>query len=159
MADTQNNMPQGNSGYITDMDVRIFMRDNNPELNYLLDDFEFTPEELRTAITLAVDKWNETPPVLTTHMYTTMTFPFRYHLLMGTTANLLFMAAMRYRRNSLTYNIPGGQVADQEKYQAYDAAGQRLSQEYSEWMAKAKRSINIECGFGIIDGGMHRYPR
>lgn len=159
MAATQTNKPQGNPGYLTDMDVRLFLRDKDPELNYLLDDYEFTPEELRTAMTLAVDKWNESPPVLTTHMYTTLNFPFRYNLLLGTCANLMYMAAMRYRRNSLTYNIPGGQVADQEKYQQYDAAGQRLSQEYTEWVAKMKRAINIECGFGIIDGGMHRYPR
>lgn len=159
MADTQTNTPQGNPGYLTDMDVRLFLRDKDPELNYLLDDYEFTPEELRTAMTLAVDKWNESPPVLTTHMYTTLSFPFRYHLLLGTAANLMYMAGMRYRRNSLTYNIPGGQVADQEKYQQYDAAGQRLSQEYTDWVKIMKRSINIECGFGIVDGGMHRYPR
>lgn len=158
MADTPTNMPQGNPGYLTDMDIRIFLRDKDPELNLLLDDFEFTPEELRTAMTLTVDKWNETPPLLNTHMYTTLNFPFRYHFLMGSCALLLYMAAMRFRRNSLTYNIPGGQVADQEKFQAYDAAGQRLSTEYNEWVARMKRSINIECGWGIIDGGMHRYP-
>ena len=158
MADVDN-MPQGNPGYLTDMDIRLFLRDKDPELNLLLDDYEFTPEELRTATTLAVDKWNETPPILGTHMYTTLTFPFRYNLLLGTSANLMYMAGMRFRRNSLTYNIPGGQVADQEKFQQYDAAGQRLSQEYTDWLHQMKRAINMECGFGIIDGGMHRYPR
>ena len=145
--------PQGNEGFLTEMDIRIWMRDTDPKLNYLLDDYEFDSEELRTAMTLTVDKWNETPPFLgATGNYTLITFPFRGMLLRGTVANLLFMAAHRFRRNSLKYNVPGGTVADQEKFQEYDGAGEKLWQEYTTWLQHAKRAINMEAGFAISYG-------
>jgi len=141
----------GNIGYLTDLDIRIYMRDNNPAANTLLDDFEYTPEELRTAMTLTVDTWNDTPPFMQTYSYTMDTFPFRSALLKGTCANLLFIAAMRFRRNSLQYNVPGGSVNDQEKYVQYDEAGQRLWTEYLQWIVHAKRALNMEQGFAIVD--------
>ena len=89
--------PVGSNTYLTNLDVRIWLRDNDPDANFLLDDFEFSPEEIRTAMTLAVDKWNETPPYLRNYDYDK--FPYRFHLLQGTAGNLLFMAAHRFRRN------------------------------------------------------------
>jgi hypothetical protein len=56
--------PVGNTGYLSDLDIRIWMRDNDPDANLLIDDYEFSPEEIRTATTLAVDYWNEQPPQL-----------------------------------------------------------------------------------------------
>jgi hypothetical protein len=151
--------PQGNAGCLTALDIRIWLRDSDPSANLLLDDFEFSPEELRTAMTLAVDKWNDTPPFLTTHSFNINNFPFRSALLGGTCANLLFIAANRFRRNSLNYNVPGGAIADQEKALPYDQAGQRLSDEYKAWVMHAKRAINMEQGFGVIDGGLGDYRR
>jgi len=149
--------PQGNDQYITELDIRIWLRDTDPEANLLIDDFEYTPEEIRTAMTLAVDKWNDTPPFMVTYQYTTQTFPFRSGFLTGTAANLLYIAANRYRRNSLKYNVPGGSVADQEKFVEYDSAADRLSKKYTLWVAHAKRSLNMEAGFGVIDGGLGDY--
>lgn len=149
-----NGDPQGNTGYISELDVRIWLRDTDPEANLLLDDFEFTPEELRTAMTLAVDKWNETPPMLGN--YEVHTFPFRGALTKATAANLLFIAANRYRRNALKYNVPGGAVADLDKHQEYDAAGDRLWKEYAAWIQHMKRAINMETGWGMISGGLRR---
>jgi len=144
--------PQGNNSVISELDIRIWMRDVDPTLNLLIDDLEFSPEEIRTAMTLAVDKWNDTPPFLTSHNYNISNFPFRSGLLSGTCANLFFIAANRYRRNSLKYNVPGGAVADQEKYVEYDQAGQRLWTDYVNWMRLTKRSINIEHGFASFGG-------
>lgn len=135
----------GSNQYLTDLDVRIWLRDNDPEANLLLDDFEFTPEEIRTAMTLTVDYWNDQPPYIRNYDYTK--FPFRSKLLAGTAANLLFMAANKYRRDSLQYSAGGLTVQDKEKYQQYDAAGARLWQEYKEWVPANKRSINAEHGF------------
>lgn len=140
--------PIGNTGYLTDLDVRIWLRDNDPDANTLLDDFEFDPEEIRTAMTLTVDYWNETPPFIGAYDYDK--FPWRFALLRGTAANLLFMAAHRYRRNHLPYNAGGVAVDDQNKYQQYDAAGARLWEEYKQWVATMKRSINVDLGWGTI---------
>ena len=140
--------PIGNCKYITDLDIRIWLRDTDPTANKLLDDYEFTPEELRTAITLAVDYYNEQPPMVGSYEYPD--FPWRYNLLKGTCANLLFIAANDYRRNKLTYNIPGGAVGDKDKDQAYDAAGDRMWREYTSWVTANKRMRNIEQGYGDI---------
>lgn len=137
--------PIGSNQYLTDLDVRIWLRDNDPEANLLLDDYEFTPEEIRTAMTLTVDYWNDQPPYIRNYDYTK--FPFRSKLLAGTAANLLFMAANKYRRDSLQYSAGGLTVQDKEKYQQYDAAGARLWQEYKDWVPMNKRSINAEQGF------------
>ena len=141
-------MPKGNDNYLTDLDVRIWLRDNDPEANTLLDDFEFSPEEIRTAMTLTVDYWNDQPPQLRNYDYDK--FPWRSQLLTGTAGNLLYIAANRYRRNALQYSAGGLTIQDQEKYQQYDAAGHRLFESYKEWVTRHKRAMNAEQGFATI---------
>lgn len=138
--------PVGNDGFISEMDIRIFLRDTDPEANKLIGDLEFSPEEIRTAMTLAVDQWNETPPWVCT--YTVTSFPWRYHLLMQTSANLLTIAAHQYRRNHLKYNVPGGAIDDQDKAPAYEAAAERLAKQFLAWMHKAKTAKNMLEGWG-----------
>ena len=140
--------PIGNDGYLTDLDIRIWMRDVDPAANLLLDDLEFSPEEIRTAMTLTVDYWNDQPPYIGVH--DTKSFPWRSKLLAGTCANLLFIAANRFRRNALKYQAGGMAIADQEKYQEYDAAGSRLWEEYKNWVVIQKRSLNAEQGWGMV---------
>ena len=141
--------PVGNTGYLTDVDVRIWLRDNDPDANLLIDDFEFSAEEIRTAMTLTVDYWNETPPHTSSYDYDK--FPFRYALLRGTAANLLFMAAHRFRRNHLQYSAGGLTVDDQNKYQQYDAAGARLWDEYKQWVTQTKKTQNVDLGWGTVN--------
>lgn len=141
--------PTGNKQYLTDVDVRIWLRDNDPEANTLIDDFEFESEEIRHAMTLAVDYYNETPPF--TGRFDYDKFPSRYHLLLGTAANLLFMAARRYARNHLNYSAGGVSVDDQNKHQLYDAASDRLRAAYHEWVAAKKKADNINAGWGTIN--------
>jgi hypothetical protein len=140
--------PKGSDTYLTDIDVRIWLRDNDPEANKLLDDYEFSPEEIRTAMTLTVDYWNDQPPYIRSYDYDK--FPFRSQLLTGTAANLLFIAANRYRRDSLQYSAGGLTVQDQEKYQQYDMAGDRLWAQYKDWAIRNKRSLNAENGFATL---------
>lgn len=147
MSDSKN---KGNDGFMTDNEIRTFLRDADPDANLLLDDLEFTPEEIRDARTSIVDKWNEAPPPVGIYQYDT--FPYRYHYRLGTCAILLWMAANRYRRNDLQYNIGGGAVADQAKADSYDRAGDKLMGQFNEWMQKEKLRINMELGFGFDTG-------
>lgn len=140
--------PQGNAGFLSEMDIRIWLRDTDPDANTLLLDLEFSPEEMRTAQTLAVDRWNETPPMV--GKYTIVTFPWRYHLLQQVVANLLTIAAHRYRRNHLAYNVPGGSINDQDKGPAYDATASRLSAEFAKFINDKKIELNMESGWGSI---------
>ena len=138
--------PVGNDKYLTEMDIRIFLRDTDPVANKLIGDLEFNHEEIRHAMSLTVDRWNETPPPVAT--YTFENFPFRYHLLMGTAANLFTMAASSYRRNRLNYNITGGSIDDQDKRGEYEAAGERLAAQFGEWMMRKKLEIQMNVGWG-----------
>lgn len=139
--------PIGNDNFLTDMDIRIWLRDTDPEANVLIDDFEFSPEELRTAQTLTVDYWNEAPPAIYGYDYDK--FPYRFALLRGTAANLLFIAANRFRRNEAQYNAGGLQFDSENKFQAYDQAGARLWEEYKQWVRIKKRELNANLGWGV----------
>lgn len=136
---------KGNRGFITELDIRTFLRDY-PATNKLIGDYEFSEEEIRAAKTLVVDKWNDTPPFI--NSFTVDTFPFRWAYIMGTSANLLTMAAMKFRRNHLAYNVPGGAVDDQNKAQDYDRAAAQLGAEFNAWMMKTKVSINLSQCWG-----------
>lgn len=138
--------PVGNDASMTDMEVRIFLRDKDPEANLLLDDYEFTPEEIRTAMNITVDRWNDMPPDIYRMDYDE--FPYRSILLLGVSSNLLAMAAHRYRRNSLQINAGGTSVNDQDKAREYDQASARLRDEYLQAMRTKKRELNVGLGWG-----------
>ncbi len=138
----------GNRRYLTHVDIRGWLRDNDPKANLLIDDFEYTPEELEAAATFATDHWNETPPSI--GYYDFDKFPWRFALLKGTAAQLLLMAANRFRRNELTYNAGGASIADQAKHTPYEQFGLRLWDEYKQWVSTMKRAMNMERGWGSI---------
>ena len=138
--------PKGNDAPMTDMEVRIFLRDKDPAANILLDDFEFSPEEIRTAMNITVDRWNDEPPDI--YRMDWDEFPYRSILLMGVASNLLAMAAHRYRRNSMQINAGGTSVNDQMKASEYDQASMRLRDEYLRMIRKKKRELNCDLGWG-----------
>ena len=140
----------GNTGFITDVDVRTWLRDLDPEMNLLIKDLEFKPEEIRAAQTLTVDFWNEEPPSISIVYYDLYQFPYRRQLLMGTVAQLLFIAANRFRRNDLTYQIGGGAINDQAKATPYEAAAEKLWKDYIDWVRRKKREINQSIGWSMI---------
>ena len=139
--------PSGNDASMTDMEVRIFLRDADPAANLLIDDYEFSPEEIRTAMYLAKDTWNDTPPDRYRGDYDS--FKYRSILLLGVASNLLFMAARRYSRNSLAINAGGTSVNDQDKSREYDQASARLREEFLRAIRTKKRELNYNLGWGF----------
>lgn len=139
-------MADGNTGFLTDMDIRLWLNDTDPALNELIDNLEFNPEQIRTAQTLVVDKWNETPPDV--GVFNLYDFPWRFHLLLGTAAQLLYIAANLYRRNKLEYKIPGGGVNTNARDGDYTAAADRLWGEYTSWMKLRKSARSIDGAWG-----------
>ena len=139
--------PRGNDTAMTDMEVRVYLRDKDPAANILLDDYEFTPEEIRTAMNMAADRWNDTPPDIYRMDYDR--FPYRSIFLLGVSSILLSMAAHRYRRNSLAINAGGTSVNDQDKAREYDAAAERLRAEFLQAIRTKKRELNSELGWGF----------
>ena len=139
--------PHGNDCAMTEMEVRIFLRDTDPEANLLIDDFEYKPEEIRTAMNLAMDRWNDTPPDICRMDYDH--FPYRSIFLLGVASYLLTIAAHRYRRNSLAINAGGTSVNDQDKAGQYDQAAERLRAEFLQMVRTKKREINSNMGWGF----------
>jgi hypothetical protein len=134
------------TGPISTGEVRLALLDvgtstGGAPFNNLLDDVEFSDNEISYAIGRVVDMWNETPPVL--GAYTTSNFPYRYWWTVGICALLLRMGAARYRRNRLQYSAGGVTVDDQSKDKEYEAAAQSYMQEFKEWMLKEKVRINM----------------
>lgn len=130
-------------------EVRLHLRDSNPGESFLLDRLMFDDAEIALAITRPVQYWNEVPPPLD-RMYTTQTFPFRYHWLEGICANLFLMVAEQFRRNQFNYSAGGLSVDDQNKEGAYERAGQTRWQAYREWVRATKASINLESCYGEV---------
>lgn len=138
----------GSNTFLNPVEIQGFLRDNDPEKNLLLDGLEFSPEEIEQAATMAIDYWNEVPPNIGAYRYPR--FPYRYHLLIGTSAQLLRMAAHLYRRNELPSRIGGGTHSDQSKAAPYDQAADRLWTEYRQWVTTKKYQLNIEQGWGSV---------
>lgn len=138
----------GNPEAVSEIEVRSYLRDNNPEANYLLDDYEFSTPEIEEATRLAVDVWNETPPPVA--RYSTETFPYRHLMLLGICYHLLRMAAYRYARNELNYEVSGGAVRDQSKAQPYHVMADQLRTEFMQNMRMIKSSIQAEIGWAAV---------
>lgn len=131
-------------------DIRLFIRDNAPEENLLLDDFEFDMAEICQAAINAVRYWNEANPDVGVY-FTTVTYCGNHKWLQAIGAHMLMVAAHRFRRNHLPYQAGGVSVDDQNKFQMYDQTGQMLMQEYKEWVKQKKVAIN--CFAAITSTG------
>lgn len=139
---------QGSNTFLTADEIRDTLRDNDPASNLLLEDLEFSPREIDRAMTKAVDYFNELPPGGISFGYAA--FPYRYNLTIGACAQLLRMAAHRYRRNKQDFRIPGGGVSDQARDRDYDQAADRLWGEYRGWCRTKKHELNLEQGWGSV---------
>ena len=134
----------GNAGYISEEDIRGALQDRVPEDNELLDDLEIDPETIRRSQTFAVDFFNDLPPEAA---YTVYSFPWRYHLVVGTVAQILKSTAHRYRRNELAYQTGGGAVNRYARWRDYDRVGAEMWAEYRAFVAAQKRVINQSHGW------------
>ena len=135
-------------------EIRMTMRDTDPESNFLLDELDFTTNEIALMIRRAVDYWNEVPPPLS--VYTSSNFPWRYHLSRGVVGLLHQMAAMYKMRNNLDYSAGGVTVADTIKWQQYENIGTRMWDEYRKWVRDKKYEINIQGGYMTLGSGYDR---
>lgn len=137
-----------NNGPPTLNEIRMWMMDSSPKENLLLQDMEFSDEQILLALTWPVQQWNEALPPIKPH--TTRTFPYRGAWASGTLAQLYKMAASNYRRNRLDTRGGGLSVDDKNKEREYMAEGVRLSDDYEDWVRQRKYSINVQMVAGNI---------
>lgn len=127
-------------------ELRLAMRDQTPQANYLLDDVEFTDAEIIYAMRRPIDLWNETPPDVI--RYAPSNFPYRYHWTNSVIGHLLIQASFHKLRNHLSYSGGGVAVDDSSRWTAYAQLGRGMVEEYKNWVLLKKVEINVAHAFG-----------
>lgn len=140
---------------LTSGDVREFLRDYG-EYNILLDNVEFTEDEIEKAMEFAIDRYNLLTPVTT---ITSDTFPNRWLLLIGTCIHLLQSAAFLQLRNQATYNDGDVErIGIDDKFALYQQLASNLSADWNQHAQKLKQQNNMEGAYDYLSSG-YRYLR
>lgn len=135
---------------LTMYEIRLAIRDVCPEMNFLIDTVEFKCEEIAWALRRPIDYWNEVPPPLA--QFTPMNFPYRYHWMEATIAELLKLVATWMRRNDLDYQAAGLTVGDTKKWPDYMRMGQERWQKWEGFVKQKKIEMNLEGAYGSLTG-------
>ena len=136
-------------------EIRMTLRDTDPEGNFLLEELNFTRSEIALCIRRCIDYWNETLPPVT--VYKPTNFPWRYHLSKGVAALLHQMAANHKMRNDLPYKAGGVTVQDTIKFTQYLDFYKLYWGEWIQWVKDKKYQINISGGLLMLGSGYGRW--
>lgn len=135
---------------LTIAEVRMSIRDVDPEGNFLIDQLEFSRQEIALCMRRCIDYWNESPPPVA--YYTATNFPWRYHYSRAVVSQLYFMAAQHKLRNDLNYSAGGVTVQDTANFAKYQKLADQLWDEWRTWVKDTKYNINVMGGFGTLGG-------
>ena len=130
--------------------VTRFLRDY-PSYNILLDDVQFSEEDVNQAMYFAAQRYNAMTPVTN---FTVSNFPNDYVLLIGTCCLLMRSEAFLQVRNQLTYN--DGDVAPigvDDKMAAYLRLKDDLNAEWAAMAQAMKAQQNMEQVYGSLQSG------
>lgn len=136
-------------------DIRISLRDSDPFENELLDTNAYDLTDIAQALVRSVMFWNECPPHLDTHRYTTITFPFRDIWMLGVQLHLFEAAEEHYRRNKLKFSAGGTSTDDKNRDREYKVAWQERYERFKQLVQQRKVMFNIEGCWGSFGSG---YP-
>ena len=146
---------------LTEDQIRRFMRDY-PDKNILLDDVEFSVEDINAGLDMVVGKYNATTPVSS---FTVNNLPvhFDYVLLLGVTAYLIRSCAILQLRNQAT--VQDGDIAPigiDDKYPLYLQLSETLWGEWDRMVRGIKDQTNMQAAYGCVSSGfinVHRFNR
>lgn len=132
--------------------VRMFMRDRAPK-NILLDDVQFTDDELNLALEMASSAYNAVTPQTN---LTPSTWPthLRYVLLIGTVRFLLMSESFLQARNQAT--VQDGDISPigiDDKAALYSQMAQGLKAEWDELVRGIKTQNNMESAYDSLGSG------
>ena len=132
---------------ITERELRMWSMDR-PELNTLVDNIRFTPEDIEQACYNVVDYFNILPPP-NNAAYTVETFPSRALLAIGVWGWLLRGAAIGEASNAMAYSADGVQVNDRDKAEVFTALGSQLWAEFKELASGIKLTQSLNKVYGV----------
>ena len=132
--------------------VRMFMRDYAPK-NILLDDVQFTDNELNLALEMTVSAFNTVTPQTS---FTPSSFPvhLRYLLLVGTARFLLMSESFLQVRNQAT--VQDGDISPigiDDKAALYSQMAAQLKGEFDELTRGVKTQNNMEASYATLGSG------
>jgi hypothetical protein len=153
---SESGSPSDSNYVLSVAEIRMTLRDVDPHQNRLLDELEYSQQEIMLAIRRCVQYWNETPPPVGTYRATD--FPYSYHLSIGVASVLYSMAVHEKLRNDLPYSAGGVTVQDTVKWSQYREMQDRLWQEWASWVKAKKYQKNIEGAFMALGSG-YAYDR
>jgi hypothetical protein len=132
--------------------IRLFMLDRTAADNFLLDDIDMPQDLLDLSISLVVDEYNTTTPIVGNCM-TVESFPYRLELVLGVAGRLLKSKGMNLLRNDLSHqSASGNSINDKAKATAYVELGNQFLEEFKNRIKMLKQHINVEEGFGFVSG-------
>lgn len=145
------------SQMLTRDDVRMWLRDFPPGLvpktgviNSLLDDVEFSDDDIGLGIRMAVDRYNATTPIT---RITEDQIP-RAIVMYGAVAHLLAGEAHRQRRNQATSSAEGVvPVGIDDKVGPYSQAAEALMAQFDVLAGRVKVQRNMESVYGGFGSG------
>lgn len=140
---------------LTKDEIRIFLRDRSDN-NLLLDQVQFTDDDINTAINFAVSDWNTTTPVTD---YSADIIP-KAILVIGTASWLMRSESFLQIRNQATYQDGElGPIGIDDKFGAYAQLASSLRAEWAEQIKSYKISKNMESAYGNLGSGYRWTPR
>ena len=140
---------------LTKEDLRLFLRDFAPN-NILLDNVQFTSEELEKAINMAADEYQVMPPLIGGSI---SSIP-RHILMLGASAWLMKSESFLQLRNQATYQDADiAPIGIDDKHQLYLALAARLKEEWNATARAYKQSRNMESSYGTISSGYRNVGR
>jgi len=134
-------------------DIRLSLRDSDPQINELIENNDFDLAEISHAATRVVQFWNDQPPALAAAHYNSVNFPFREIWLKGIHVFLFQVAEEHYRRNRFPYNAGGTQIDDKSKAPDYNRAWNERFQEFRQMVMHRKVQINAGGAFNTLRSG------
>lgn len=150
---------------VTQDEIRMWLRDyalghlSGGQGNIILDDVQFSPEELTFATKMAVSNFNAITPI-SSYLLDGSNFPNEYLLLLGTARFLMVSESFHQLRNQA--NAQDGDIAPTgiyDKAQAYLALAQALKAEWDELTRQMKNQFNMEAAYGFIGSGYKNVGR
>lgn len=139
---------------LSTLEVREFVSDYAPN-NYLIDGEEFSDTFITLCRDLAVEAYNEIPPV--THA-SLSAFPSKGILLYGTLWKMYEGKAALLARNTMSYSDGGLQIPIEERSELYRSLAAEFQSRFDTSATKLKAFVNMESGWGGVSSDQATFP-
>ena len=138
-------------------EIRVHIQDF-PEKNFLLDEEEFSDEQLEMGIRAAISGFNSIPPVHLQINTRNMTQALKDIMLEGVLAHVYRGKSLQHFRNQLNFQDGGAAGSIDDKGQFYQGLASQMQSNFENRVANFKRFQNMDDGFGELSSDYSGLP-